>query len=307
MASMVALVREVWRKNWPELHAALTGGVPGFVFAPSPSTQVGPAPVFCYHVVSVERLRRDLRFLSSNGYVTIDADAVLRGLSDPESYPERAVVLTVDDGARNLYDVVYPLLASFGMQAVAFVCPGLHRAESSYTLSDGEAREDLPCSWEQIDEMHASGVIDFQSHTFEHRYVPRWPEPAGLTGCGSDVVDRLRGAPLPIAEDFRRAKAMLEDRLDKLVRHLAFPKFFGTEAAIAEGRECGYEAFWWGALPGRRGRPSGIRPTHIPRLNDEWLRRLPGEGRSSLGSVLRGRYGGTLERLVRWADVRGSS
>ena len=154
-------------------------------------------------MIEVADLETDLAFLSRNGYVTIDADALLDHLEGRRRAPERAVVLTVDDGARNLYDVAFPLLQSFGMKAVAFIATRFHR-EDSEDVSD-EYTGDLPepLSWSQIREMHASGVIDFQSHTHAHRYIPRWPEPVVLTGSASNQSSSLKGPILTITPPTR--------------------------------------------------------------------------------------------------------
>ncbi|NNF27488.1 MAG: polysaccharide deacetylase family protein [Gemmatimonadetes bacterium] len=299
--------REMWRKNWPEAHAALTGGLPDFVLSPSPASVTAQVPVFCYHVVSAEGFEEDLRYLQENGYQTLDADSYLERLRDPDPPRARAVVLTFDDGARNLFETVFPLLNAYGMKAVAFICPGLHREEAEYAVTTDGREDGRPCSWEQIEAMHASGVIDFQSHTLEHRYVPRWPEAAPLAGSRADVVDKLRGRPLPLGEDLRTSKTTLENRLGKRVVHLAFPKFIGTRRAVEEGTAAGYEAFWWGALPGSRTRPGKLRPSHLPRLNDEWLGRLPGDGRKRLSEVVSQRASGSWKRLLNRKNTKEPS
>ena len=246
-----------------------------------------------------DQLDGDLAFLAENGYVTIDADAYLDAVRGLRPAPPGAVVLTFDDGALNLFEVAFPILRAHEMQAVAFICPGLHRTESEYARHAEGDRGGLPCSWEQIQEMHAAGVIDFQSHTLEHRYVRRWPEPADLSGCDPGQVTRLRGDPLPLQDDLREAKSILEGRLEKTIRHLAFPKYLGTEEAVDAGVECGYEGFWWGALPGSRARPGRVEPSHLPRLNDEWLRRLPGRGRRPLSEIVAQRASGSWGRYIR--------
>ena len=62
-------------------------------------------------------------------------------LSDPDSRPDREVVLTFDDGLRNNCSVAYPILKRLGVPATFFVCPGL--VESGRWLWNHEARERL--------------------------------------------------------------------------------------------------------------------------------------------------------------------
>jgi hypothetical protein len=82
---------------------------------------------------------------------------------------------------------------------VAFIAPHFH------SDSGGDGVADRPCTWQEIQEMHESSLVDFQSHTFGHRYVPRWPEPLELTGI-DPRFQRLDGAPVSMREDFQRAR-----------------------------------------------------------------------------------------------------
>jgi len=282
----VTAVRETWRKNAPEAWAAVCGGLPGFVLARRPQEWRGGVPAFCYHTVNDALLRADLTFLRDNGYVTIDADALLAHMRGQQPAPPRAVVLTFDDGSANLFEVTYPLLREFGMCAVAFVAPAFHRDTIEAYGDCGVPRADRPCTWEQLRQMQRAGVIDVQSHTFEHRYLPRWPRALGLLGVSQTWADQARGVPLPLADDLAMARRVLEQKLDKRVRHLAFPDFRGSRAGIQAGVACGYEGFWWGSLPGVPGNGIGGSPQRIARLKDDWLKRLPGEGRRGLFEII---------------------
>jgi peptidoglycan/xylan/chitin deacetylase (PgdA/CDA1 family) len=291
MTPIVSTLRNIWEKNWPEAHAAATGGLPQFILTRRPRDLGSSVPVFCYHAVNAEEFEIDLDFLSKNGYVTIDADTLLDHLEERRPAPKRAVVLTIDDGARNLFEVAFPLLKRYGMKAVAFIVPRFHQEDSGDSPYSSNRHLLRPLSWSQIQEMHASGIIDFQSHTYEHRYIPRWPEPVDLEGSDPEVIRSLQGPALTIAEDFRLSKEILEQKLNKAIRHLAFPKFNGTEKALRIGHALGYRAFWWGVLPHRPDNRPGQSPSHVVRLNCQFLRRLPGDERKSLIKILRKKYG----------------
>jgi peptidoglycan/xylan/chitin deacetylase (PgdA/CDA1 family) len=210
MSSLLVTCKNMWRKNWPEARAAVTGGLPRFVFESRPPPLGSNVPVFCYHVVNPQRFEADLTFLSRNGYVTIDADALLNHLTGRRLAPEGAVVLTFDDGPRNHYEVVFPLLKTYETKGVAFIVPRFHEEASPDLSGNSSTLPRQPLNWSQIREMHDSGAIDFQSHTYEHRYLPRWPEPLSLEGSDHEVVGSLRGPALAIGEDFRLSKEILE-------------------------------------------------------------------------------------------------
>jgi peptidoglycan/xylan/chitin deacetylase (PgdA/CDA1 family) len=101
------LLRRRWEKNWPEIHGALGGGFPAFVFARNPEEPV-EIPVFWYHSVRREDLREDLIHLERNGYRTLTADELRDHVEGATRVPPRSVVLTFDDGSVNLHSVVFP-------------------------------------------------------------------------------------------------------------------------------------------------------------------------------------------------------
>jgi hypothetical protein len=116
-------------------------------------------PVFYYHRVGAARFERLLNHLARNKYHTLTADEyheMLRSTAAPSDV--RAVMLTFDDGLAEVYGTVYPLLQRYAMKAVAYVVPG-------WIGSPGIV------SWEQLKEMHASGVVDVQSHSMNHRAI----------------------------------------------------------------------------------------------------------------------------------------
>jgi len=290
MTPILASLRNIWEKNWPEVKAAATGGLPKFIFARHPPELGLGVPVFCYHVIDARNFEADLDFLSRNDYVTIDADTLLDHLEKRRRAPRRAVVLTIDDGARNLYEIAFPLLQQYGMKSVAFIATRFQIEDPDDSLCASKSGLPSLLSWSEICKMHESGIIDFQSHTHEHRYIPRWPEAGDPEGLDPKITRSLRGPALSIAEDFRIAKEMLEQRLNKTVRHLAFPRFNGTRQALSIGKVLGYAAFWWGVLPHRSDNRPGHSPSYIVRCDGRYLRRLPGEGRIALGEIMVNKY-----------------
>jgi peptidoglycan/xylan/chitin deacetylase (PgdA/CDA1 family) len=284
---MIARLQSAWRKNWPEWHAALRGGFPPFVLRDAP-LPTGLVPVFCFHTVERDAFRTAMEHLRGGGHCTLPADAVVAHMQGASPAPAGAVALTFDDGAANLYDTVFPVLRDLGLCATAFVCPPFHPAAAA-APPPGD-RVPPPCTVGQLREMDASGCVRIESHTFSHRYLPRYPQTANLVGVGPGWTTTHRPAPTSVPEELRAAQAALTEWLGRPVRHLAFPQYDGTNEAVAAGRALGYAGFWWGVHPGQPGNRVGDDPARIVRISGEFVERLPGPGRRTLRDILRARW-----------------
>jgi peptidoglycan/xylan/chitin deacetylase (PgdA/CDA1 family) len=125
-----------------------------------------------YHYVSdlppgADRLRRDLtvlpenfqaqlQYLADEGYHTITLTDLFLHLKQGYPLPEKPVVLTFDDGYRDAYDVVFPMLLEYGFTGTFFVLVTPTHFESPDYIT-----------WAQMKEMADAGM-DIQSHGRDH-------------------------------------------------------------------------------------------------------------------------------------------
>jgi len=201
--------------------------------------------VLCYHdvlaaraggedpeSVDTETLAAHLNWLRSEGYRPIDLDTLTRAYAGTGRLPERAVLLTFDDGYLSLYTQVFPLLRAFRAPAVAALVgrwmqtpPG-----QSVLYSERTRPREQFISWEQAREMQDSGLVEFASHSWDlHRGLAGNPagslEPAATThaylpgrGYESDAtwIERVRS-------DLERNSALFEQRLGRRPRAIVWP------------------------------------------------------------------------------------
>ncbi len=282
--AVLAKLQDAWRKNSGELLGLWNGALPNFIVAHRPPELAG-IPVFHYHIVEPEFLAADLEFLKVNGYHTLRGVELTGHLTRVRPAPPRSVLLTFDDGPRNFYDVAFPLLRQYQAHAIAFIAPGLHADAGPEDATDAR-----PMTWQEVETIHASGRVEFQSHTLESRYVPGWPAPAALSGVDPAIEDARRRVPLPFDQDLLASRRLIEARLPGAkIDQLCFPQYDGTAAAIESARALGFTACYWGLIPGRALNKPGDSPYHVSRMSGEFVRRLPGSGRLSLGRLLRER------------------
>ena len=116
-----------------------------------------PAQVTDY-TITISGLRRDLDFLRDRGYVTILPRELAAGqLDDGAPLPQKAVLLTFDDGYVSNFTLALPLLREYGAKAaVSLITARIDEGTSGFL------------SWDECREMAKSGLVEFASHTHDH-------------------------------------------------------------------------------------------------------------------------------------------
>ncbi len=177
-------------------------------FAADPSA----VPILLYHrlgpvssdemTVTTPVFEAQLKLIQERGYKVIPLAALIAALGDESAapLPERAVVLTADDGHRTVYSDMFPLIQRLKIPVTLFIYPS--------AISNA----DYAMTWAQLAEMKASGLVDIQSHTFWH---PNFN------------IEKKRLAPAAYQkftqDQFVKSKAVLEQRLGGKVDLLAWP------------------------------------------------------------------------------------
>lgn len=179
------------REAWQVPRDLLLGRYPPFVTGGSLTK--GDVPVFVFHSLEPESFGRKLSYLADNGYVTLSVDDYFGVVSGERPAPDRAVLLTFDDGRGSVWSVGLPLMKRLGMRGVVFLIPGRTPtragappptwadvrpggASTQAVLERESAPDGTFLSWEEIEILARSGVFDFQSHTLTHSRIHVGPQ-----------------------------------------------------------------------------------------------------------------------------------
>ncbi|MGC4116626.1 MAG: polysaccharide deacetylase family protein [Myxococcales bacterium] len=146
-------------------------------------------PIFLWHSVGeggagdkydvpAEEFDRELAIVESFGAKVVSLDQVIDAASGGAPLPERAVVLTFDDGRACLKTAALPVLKSHGMAAEVFVVTDWMAEDEAHrrVIDDGSGRHPY-LTWPELREMAASGAFRVQSHSVSHRKLRELGEP----------------------------------------------------------------------------------------------------------------------------------
>ncbi|MFZ2024877.1 MAG: polysaccharide deacetylase family protein [Microgenomates group bacterium] len=122
--------------------------------------------------------------------------------------PEKSVLITFDDGYRDFYTDVYPILQKYNAKATVYVIAGFVYHRNYMTEA-------------QLKEIAASGLVDVGAHTVHH---------VGLTNADKKTEKK----------EVEESKKILEDILGTSVVSFAYPDGSYDDYAIQAVRDAGF-------------------------------------------------------------------
>lgn len=203
---------------------------PPSICVPAPEQEAEPANtrlyVLMYHhfvpegtpcnawMVTDTRFREDLEWMAGHGWTTV----LPSQLANREPLPEKAVLLTFDDGYGSNYTLAYPLLQEFQAKAVISVIAG---------YVDDPALDYL--TWDMCREMAQSGLVEIGSHTYRCH--------EGETG-----IRRLKGESRAdyearVLSDLQTSISLIEENVGTAPLFFAYPNGLTDKWASAFIRE----------------------------------------------------------------------
>ncbi|MBV8680737.1 MAG: poly-beta-1,6-N-acetyl-D-glucosamine N-deacetylase PgaB [Aquitalea sp.] len=200
--------------------------------------------ILCYHevgqqgersddpfAVDARSLARQMEWMQAQGYRFVSVDDVLADRAGKKALPDKAVLLTFDDGYRSVYTKVYPVLQRFHAPAlIALVGSWLEvPAGGKVRYGDSMVPRATFLSWPEIREMQDSGLVEVASHS----YAEHFGQQANPQGNAEPALTSLAWQPggyetpeayqARIRADLQRNSALLKTRLGHAPRVMVWP------------------------------------------------------------------------------------
>jgi len=182
--------------------------------------------------VSPTAFVRQLDWLRNNGYRFVGVDDILADRSGVRPLPDKAVLLTFDDGYRSMYTQAFPVLKLFKAPAVLGLVGRWMEPAGGMVAYDGHPipRGEL-LSWEEVRAMTASGLVEVASHSYGlHEGIPGNPQgnlqPAAPTRAWLPAVRRYETEAeygRRVLADLKRNVVLLQQKAGRAPRVMVWP------------------------------------------------------------------------------------
>ncbi len=177
----------------------------------------GSVPILLYHsicpgdaagamkpwVLTPDQFDAQLSYLNSEGYAGLTVSDYVAAMTEGTgSFPERAVVITFDDGFADFQEYAVPVLQRHGFAATIYLVAGCMGKTSAWLEPLGEGHRAM-MTWEDVKGLPSAG-IECGAHTLSH------PE--------LDTLPRSRARA-----EIQDSKVVIEQMADLKVRSFAYP------------------------------------------------------------------------------------
>ena len=217
--------------------------------------------VLCYHEVTdntalisragitTDMFIQHLDWLHGNGYQPISIQQWVDASEGGKPLPEKAVLLTFDDGYASFYTRVLPLLKAYNYPSVlALVGEFLQAPLDGFSVYGGEQiprREFL--SWSQLEEIRDSGMVEIASHSFDmHKgalaNIQGNIQPEASIHLYLDTEQRYETDQehrLRISADLKKNSALLQEKLGINPRVMVWPYGSYTGEGLKISKQAG--------------------------------------------------------------------
>jgi len=223
----------------------------------TPPLQAGePFLALCYHDVqdrlpadtaiitlSSDELLGQFSWLKAHGYHPVSLDDLIAARDGHRSLPDKAVLLSFDDGYESMYTRVFPLLKLYHFPAVLALVSSWMEAAPGKNLGydDTQFTRDKLLSWKQVREMEASGLVEVASHSHAlHLGVSANPQgnrqPAAVTRIYDAATHRYEGDDdyrHRVMTDLQRSARIIKRRLGHAPRAVVWPYGAYSQITVA--------------------------------------------------------------------------
>ena len=166
-----------------------------------------------YFDVLVQDFCAQLDWLKANDYETLSIEDLISHIKNGESFPEKSVIITFDDGYNGIYNYAFPELKKRNMKAVFFITASvIDKLEGSYPHVTAK----------ELQEIASDKNFSIGSHTLTHSNLTKMTHEEKI-------------------HELAESKRILEQITGREVLSMAYPEGNYDKQVIDSVKEAGYE------------------------------------------------------------------
>ncbi|MFA6629121.1 MAG: poly-beta-1,6-N-acetyl-D-glucosamine N-deacetylase PgaB [Sulfuricurvum sp.] len=119
------------------------------------------------YAVSPSNFEKQMRWLIDNGYHFVRIDDILNYRKHGKPLPEKAVLVTFDDGYQSVYANAFPVLKKYKIPTVIALVGSWLQKEDKVDFSGHMIARNKFLSQKEIKEMVKSGLVEVGSHSYQ--------------------------------------------------------------------------------------------------------------------------------------------
>lgn len=129
------------------------------------------------YTVTPTNFNQQIHWLIDNGYHFVRIDDILTYRKKGKALPQKAVLITFDDGYSSVYANAYPILKKYKIPSVIALVGNWMRAKDKVDFDGHMINRNKFLSQAQIKEMVGSGLVEIASHSCcMHKGIPGNPQ-----------------------------------------------------------------------------------------------------------------------------------
>ena len=200
--------------------------------------------------VTSTRLVQFFDWLKGSGWTAVSLDDLSAAARGQRPLPDKAILITFDDGLKSLYTRVFPLLKVYRYPVVAALVGSWmeDRPDGKVLYGDKTVPRSNFISWAEAREMQASGLVEFASHSYAlHRGVQANPQgsmtPTAVTWRYDPATRHYeddREYAVRIRADLMRSRALMATNLGRAPRAMVWPYGRYTGPSLEVAKQLGF-------------------------------------------------------------------
>jgi peptidoglycan/xylan/chitin deacetylase (PgdA/CDA1 family) len=184
--------------------------------------------------VSPEVFERQLQYLVSKKYSTVNSFQIQDYLNGKSKLPENPVLLTFDDGFKDNYDKAFPLLKKYGMTGDFGIITSVIGTGEYMSLDNLKEMKNAGMGFASHSHSHCTSAIKNGKKGYLESPIETTEKPCSKFAA----QDKLTTGQLKY--EFGESKKLLEANLGIKVSHLIYPFGFYNQQAKDIAKDLGY-------------------------------------------------------------------